>query len=105
MGYGTWERRPDGLLRQFLYDHAEEKLVTHVVQDVEPILETNKRLANDWKPTRGEEFRHEAHIPLVVVEQWLKKGINVLDPNDEKKVVKLLNDPEWSYLRTRPGRF
>ncbi|GAG52779.1 unnamed protein product, partial [marine sediment metagenome] len=47
-----------------------------------------------------------ASIPLVVVEQWMKEGINMLRPTEEdkKKIRQKLNDPEFRYLRTAPGR-
>ena len=104
--YETFRPSPSGLLTRFLYDETEERVVVQRRQDVEPILEHNKALANaddrGWSPSR--EWRRVATIPNVVVEQWMREGINVYDPNDEKKVVERLNDPAWRYLRTAPGR-
>lgn len=104
--FETFTPSPSGILTRLLYDETEERVVVHRRQDVEPILERNKALYNDdakgWSPTR--EWRYVAHIPNIVVEQWMKEGINVYDPNDEKKVIERLNDPAWRYLRTAPGR-
>jgi hypothetical protein len=39
-----------------------------------------------------------------VVEQWLKEGVNVYDPNHAKEVERRLNDGGWLKLRTGGGR-
>ena len=76
-------------------------------QDVEPILDNNKRLANDndgYSPSR--ELRRIASIPLVIVEKWKNEmGVDVFKKDHQAKVRALLNDPDWRYLRTSPGRF
>ena len=53
----------------------------------------------------GENVR-VASIPSVVVMQWMEEGINVMAPNreDQKRIKKKLNSPEWAYLRTGGGR-
>lgn len=90
------------------YDHTEDKLVVERVQDVEPILEANKRDFNAT-PETG-QFKQPlvlaARIPLIVIEQWLKEGINLFEPSPEmeKAVRKKLNSPEYAYLRTNRGR-
>ena len=49
-------------------------------------------------------FRRAAAIPNVVVEQWLREGVDVFDPNDAAEVKRRLNDPDNRFLRTAPGR-
>jgi len=74
-------------------------------QDCEPILENNKRLftLNDgYSPSR--DLRRVASIPLTVVEEWMKEGIDIFDPNCAEAIRRKLNDPAWLYLRTAPGR-
>ena len=81
------------------------KLVYHQWDDVEPVLNHNKRLlATDdgWSPTR--ELRRAASIPHVVVLQWLAEGVDVFDPNHKAEVRRRLNSPDWAHLRTAPGR-
>lgn len=87
----TWQR-----------DHG--RVVVCRTQDVEPYLEANKRERNDFQAQRDAPMRKVAEIPNIVVEQWLKMGVNIYDPNDNKKVQQLLNSNEWSYLRTSPGK-
>lgn len=81
-------------------------LIIRKTQDVEPILDRNKRLytADDgWSPSR--DVRRAASIPLVVVEQWLREeGIDVFNPDHRDAVRRKLNSPEWRHLRTAPGR-
>lgn len=72
-------------------------------QDVEPIIEANKISMNHG--THSKEFRKMATIPPIVEMLWRKKyGIDIYNPNHREGVKRLLNSPEWSYLRTAPGR-
>lgn len=76
-------------------------------QDVEAILDRNKALQNNghngW--TTGRNFRHVADIPPVVAEKWLNDyGIDVLNKDHGPAVRRLLNDPDWAYLRTSGGK-
>lgn len=86
-------------------DHAGKALVEERTQDVAPVLDANKRLFNDgdgYSPSR--DMRRVASIPLIVVEQWLKEGVDVFNPDHSKEVRRRLNLPEWRHLRTAPGR-
>ena len=81
------------------------KLVHKRTQDVEPILDHNKRLTthNDgYSPDRS--LRRAASIPAAVVEQWMREGVNIFDPNCRDEVRRRLNDPDNRYLRTSEGK-
>jgi hypothetical protein len=80
------------------------ELVVRRRQDTTPILEHNKRVRNDFVSRRGENIRYVAEIPNIVIEQWLKEGINIFDKNDAKKVQQKLNSNEYAYLRTSPKK-
>jgi len=72
-------------------------------QDVEPIIDRNKAAANENKKnTRGRDVFPVASIPVTVQYEWAKRyGItNIFDEQYWPKVKRLLNDPEWRYLRT-----
>lgn len=90
------------------YDESEDKLTIHTVQDVEPILEANKRSFANIERNHGyksDVLNHVARIPLVIAEKWKRElGVDVFNRNHEQKVKALLNSPEYQYLRTRPGR-
>lgn len=90
------------------------KLLVVRSQDVAPYLKANAQERNshsDWRPyakRRGErsELRHVAEIPNIVVEQWLKEGIDVFsqDPAMQRRVRWKLDSNEFKYLRTMPGK-
>ena len=87
------------------FDTLTGDLTIEHKQDVQPILERNKRLQN-WDDGYGpsREWRRAASIPVGVIYQWLGEGINVYDPNHEEAVRRKLNDPNYRFLRTAPGR-
>lgn len=78
------------------------------VQEITPILEQNQAMAshNDgYSPSR--EMRRVATIPASVRLLWLNtEGWDCFspDPDCQKKLAAKLDDPEWHYLRTAPGR-
>lgn len=89
------------------------ELTVYREQDVEPILNYNRAVINEaptWRPwssgRKDVPRRKVAEIPNVVVEQWMKEGINIFspDPDMQKKFRQKLNDPNYRYLRTYPGR-
>ena len=76
------------------------------IQDVEPILNENKKRQNNGTDghTTSRDLKHVASIPIVVAEQWMKAdGVNwrsLTGPEREKYIRKKLNDPDNSFLRT-----
>ena len=89
-----------------LYDHQTKTTQIKTVQDVEDVLERNKRLANDQEYKRKgikNDWFHIGTIPNTVLMQWKKThNIDLINPTKEdlKKAEKLLNDPDYRYLRT-----
>jgi hypothetical protein len=97
----------DELKASISIDTAEDKIVLRHQQDVSSILDANKRAQADSIGQRFGDFAHVARIPDVVVMEWKEKyGINVMAPSPEDKIriVALLNDPDYAYLRVRGGR-
>ena len=89
------------------HDEMDDKLHIAHSQDVSPIIESNRRAYNETdKGDKWGDWNRVASIPAVVVMEWMSLGINVMSPNyeDQKKIKKLLNSPEYAYLRTRKGR-
>jgi len=78
-------------------------------QDVSGILEDNKEAFNNYSANtkEGGMGRRIASVPFVIVEQWLKEGINVMNPseNDRVKMMAKLNSNEYQFLRTAPGHY
>lgn len=83
------------------------ELTVYREQDVEPYLDANKRKQADavggWRRNAGSMGRMLADIPNIVVEHWLKQGFNIFQVS-ERELRKKLDDPDWSYLKTIPGK-
>lgn len=84
------------------HPQTDGTFVIETKQDVEPILEWNKASAREvQKNTRGKYMAHVANIPITVQYEWIKRyGADPLDEENEPLLRRLLNDPEWRYLRT-----
>jgi hypothetical protein len=91
-----------GPVENWYHAQPDGTFVIETRQDVAPIIERNKALqtANDgFTPSR--DMARVASIPVVVQYEWLKRyGVNIFDREHEARVRRLLNDPEWRYLRT-----
>lgn len=70
-------------------------------QDVSPILDRNKEAqAEAWD--RRSEMWHAAHIPTLVMYEWATKhGVEMWNPDHKDGVKRLLNHPDYRYLRVR----
>lgn len=103
----TW--RPGGVhggvVREWKGD-GEGNLVIRHSQDVAPLLDRNKAMAthNDgYSPSR--ELRRVASIPVILQMEWIEKyGFNPVYAADKSVLKRLLNDPDYAYLRTAEGR-
>jgi hypothetical protein len=83
------------------YDEAEDKTYVSYEQDVEQILERNKRLANEATGKMG-DMVHVASIPTVVQLKWLTEyGVDLTNKDHMPAVKRLLNSDEWRYLKVR----
>lgn len=95
-----------GITEIFHYDETTGTAYIESLQDVEPQLEENKRLQNNDDYTKHgikNEFWNYAHVPAIVQLKWLQKYGPQNDPmkkGNEKLLFRLLNDPEWRYLKT-----
>lgn len=96
----------DGLTEHLVADSSERgSYAIRYQSDVGPTLEENKAQYND--PGRSVEGlgRKVASIPNVVAMIWLVRyGIDAFKKEHRPAVRKLLNDPEWRFLRCSPGR-
>ena len=93
--------RLSGLRTYHSFDPAAGRTTLTYSQDVEPLLVRNKAAQNDAVRTTS-DMVHVASIPASVQLQWLiEKGVDLLDPDHKQAVAKLLDDPEWRYLKVR----
>lgn len=91
------------------WGHPDGKVTIRRLQDVEPGLISNVAELNTHS-AKGRVGKHEglgrkvASIPMGIVEDLAKnKRLNILTCT-EKELKALLNDPEYSKLRTAHGR-
>ncbi|MEK9897003.1 MAG: hypothetical protein VW518_11355 [Burkholderiaceae bacterium] len=93
---------------KFKYDHNEDKVVLQNVQDVEPLLELNKKEAlgdSMYGQQSSNGMRKVASIPLIIIEKWKRElGVDIYNKNDWPKIKQLLNDPEYRFLRTHESK-
>lgn len=77
--------------------------ILHHSQDVRPFLERTKELQKDTEFTRKgmkEDWWLYASIPNVLIEKWKReKGVDLFNRGHRKEIFKLLNDPEYRYLK------
>jgi hypothetical protein len=80
-------------------------VIASATQDVEPILERNRRLRTE--PQASDWGRHVASIPNVILLKWLNEahaggntGLRMFTKEFDALVARKLDDPDWKYLRT-----
>jgi hypothetical protein len=95
-----------GVTEYFHYDHVTKTSYVETVQDVTPILDDNNALRNDDEYSKNgikEEMWHFARIPIWVQVKWLNEYGREnwpMHPKNSKLLFKLINSPEWKYLKT-----
>lgn len=107
---------------EWFHGHGDGGFTIETYQDpavVDAILERNKREANDRdKMKRGIKrgFMRAACIPIGVQHKWMKeehfdiyegtRGTkpHKLTPSGERKFKRLLNSPDYRYLKTIDGK-
>lgn len=94
----------DVLIRPHFDTNGQDLTIEHI-QDVEPILEANKRKRTEDQ--RSDWGREIAEIPNVIYMRWLLEehargntSLRMFTPEFDEIVQKKLNDPDWAYLRT-----
>lgn len=91
-----------GLREWHEYDETEDRTIITYEDDAQPILDRNKAAQAEGRKPLGDGV-HVASIPASVQMKWLvEKGVDVLNPGHKQAVAKLLDDPEWKYLKRIP---
>ena len=96
-----------GITKTILHsDDSEGKIHIETTQDVQPVLEENKIRRNLGEfHNKIKDWYHAASIPLVVVQQLVKKGI--MHPHgavkDKARFKKWVNDPDNRAFRIWQG--
>lgn len=70
-----------------------------------PVIEDNKRVQNNgdgYTPSR--DLQRVASIPIWVIHKWTQDyGVDPTKRGNEVLLARLLNDPDWRWLRTGSG--
>lgn len=90
-----------GVAEYFEYDHLNKTVTINYRQDVEPIIDYCKTLANQSMTDDGikKDWWQYCIIPPVVDMALMKKGIDIKDPNATKKIIKEINT-NYPWLKT-----
>lgn len=92
-----------GMRVTFEYNHDNDTFTIGHHQDAQPILEDNKWALLDLdthKKQSKREWAHYAKIPEIVILEWKAKfGVDFMEPNHWKKVMSLINSPDYRYLK------
>jgi len=94
-----------GMVEVFHHDPLTDVSTIETRHDCTAVIEQNKRLAtasDGYSPSR--ELRRVGSIPLGVYLLWLAEGFDALDPNNTRELRRRLDDPDWRWLKTAPGR-
>ena len=85
------------------FEYGDDGITLTHEQDVSPILEANKRSANDDEKTkRGwkKDWWKYASVPAIVEIEWRNKfGVDLDNRAHRKKIFELLNHPDYRYLK------
>lgn len=106
MSEGRWElvdyNPATGLQKWMDYDPAKDEILISYKQDenaIADILDRNKESQAGGFDKRSDMW-HAAHIPVIVMFEWLTKfGVDAWNPQHKDGVKRLLNHPDYRYLR------
>jgi hypothetical protein len=94
----------NGVIRTSI-EQDGDTVTIHSQQDVEPALERNRRLRQETDGmSDGGTMYHIGSIPWNVITIWNKlDGVDFMQmpaKDQEKYMMRKLQDPDWAYLRT-----
>lgn len=95
----------DGWVHNRFHQHGDGSFTYERVQDVEPILDQNKRWQNEPQKKSEVMGHHIATIPNIIIDKWAKEeGANLMAMNKyeaDKFLRKKLADPDYRWLKAR----
>ena len=85
------------------HEPTKEMAIEHI-QNIQPLIDSNKKLQQEDHHIK-DDFRLSARIPMTVYYEWKNKyGVDLFNPNHKEGVRKLINSPEYRYLKTTNRR-
>jgi hypothetical protein len=97
-----------GITETIVYDELTDGLTIRREQDCTAVIDFNKEVQNDssesWRGADN-DFWRGASIPVVIIEKWRRElGVDVFNDDHWPAVRRLLNSPDWRWLKTTPKR-
>ena len=91
----------DNMQREYTFQD-DGKVIVKSSQDLEGHLKRTKLLRDNENLTGSMgEWHHTASIPMVIVEELMKKGLNLLTADqDTMKAIQKEIDTNYAYLKT-----
>jgi hypothetical protein len=84
----------------FHFDESTGNLAIEHIADIQPLIDSNKRLQQEDHHIK-DDFRLSARLPETIYYEWMNKyGIDLFNPDHASGVRRLLNSPEYKYLKT-----
>lgn len=95
--------------RTMRFDETDQKLVFEATQpNLNEVLSLNAALRNADRASSslwgGASMVRVGQIPVWLLEKWWQEGVKWSDPEGQKRIQAYLNDRDYEYLRTAPGR-
>lgn len=91
-----------------LYHEWDEETKTGTLTtegDAQPLLDLNQAARNNESGNWKGDMHHVASIdPVTYMNIWKMFGGNPMAPENQPRLMKLLNDRDWSKLRVKSGR-
>ena len=85
------------------HETTKEMAIEHV-EDLQPLIDSNKKLQQEDHHI-ADDFRLSARIPMTVYYEWKNKyWVDLFNTNHKEGVKKLINSPEYKYLKTTNRR-
>ena len=99
-----------GVLNNYHWNEDDQTMAVERKYDCSSILKLNKEQQTASLDSRfgNEMLHHVAEIPMTMILQFKKEhNIDVLsaDPSEAKRFMKLLDDPDYRYLKTTVKKF
>lgn len=88
---------------EYYEETSDGKFHIHTYQDVEPAMDAAQRMRNEGGPDavwKRDGVSMYATLPMVIVHDMLKRGINVFDQNDMPKVIQEINTTYSNFKTT-----
>lgn len=95
--------KENGISTQFR--EKDGKYEFNTVEDVADLLKHTKEARNRESGNWKGDMHHVASIPQTIYMQWWSEfGGNPMSPENQPKLIKKLQEREWSQLRVKTGR-